>query len=339
MVEIISEAFGFFILFFVLLFLSAFFAGAETALISVNKIRLSHAMQQGRHRAKIAHYLVLHLDRLITTILVCNNLANIAMASIGTAFFIKLLGPENGILVSTLTITIIVLIFGEISPKVFSSNNAYLVSLIVAYPMYIVIKVLSPIVWIFMKVGHLVIRAFGGKPRTVAALITEEELRYMAEAGKEEGIYGEVERRMLHRIFKFGDLRVEDVMIPLKDVHAVPVSGKEKDLFEVCVEEGHSRVPVYKDENQNIVGIVYTKDLLHLMLNDQLIKIPDVLHEPYFIPPMMKVTTLLKEFLQKKLQIAIVGYRSRAVGLVTLEDLLEEIVGEIDEVSKRPPDA
>ena len=146
-----------------------------------------------------------------------------------------------------------------------------------------------------------------------------------------EGIYGEYEKLMLHRIFEFGDLRIEDVMIPLKEVESVPVTATEKDLFDVCVEEGHSRVPVYKDENQNIIGIVYTKDLLHLLLNDQLIKIPDVLHEPYYIPPMMQVTTLLKQFLKRKIQIAIVGSKSRAIGLVTLEDLLEEIVGEIEE--------
>jgi len=327
----LPEIAGYLTAFFVLLLLSAFFAGSETALITVNKMRLTHLADQGNKRAKVARELVLHLDKLITTILVWNCLVNTAMAAIGTSICIRIFGADIGILVATFVVTIFILIYGEISPKIFSVSNADKTSLRVAYPMKFVVTLSSPVIEIFAGVGRLVVRMFGGKVGARASLVTEEEMRFMIEHGKDEGIYGEVEKSMLHRIFEFGDLRVEDVMIPLAQVDSVPVSASEKDLFEVCVEEGHSRVPVYKTDEANIIGIVYTKDLLHLLLNDQLIKIPDLLHDPYFVPPMMQVTTLLREFLKRKIQIAIVGYKSKAVGLVTLEDLLEEIVGEIDE--------
>ncbi len=326
-----SELIFFFVFFLVLLSLSSFFAGSETALISVNKLRLSHLVKEGSRRAKAAQDLVVRLDKLITTILVWNCLVNTAMAALGTLICVRLLGPELGVLVATFLVTIFILIFGEISPKIFSASNADKASLRVAYPMKFVVWISSPVIGVFTWLGQLVVRSFGGKTSKRTNLVTEEEMRFMIETGKEEGIYGELEKAMLHKIFKFGDLRVEDVMISLSKIASVPVTATEQDLFNVCVEEGHSRVPVYKEEKGNIVGIVYTKDVLHLLLNDQLIKVPDLLHEPYFVPPMMQVTTLLKEFLKRKLQIAIVGYKSRALGLVTLEDLLEEIVGEIDE--------
>jgi CBS domain containing-hemolysin-like protein len=329
---------GLFILFVVLLFLSAFFAGSETALISVNKVRLSHLVKQGGKRAKVAQELVLRLDRLITTILVWNSLVNTAMAAIGTSICIKVLGPELGVLVATFLVTVLILIFGEISPKIFSASNSDKTALRIAYPMKTVVLISTPIVFVFTRIGRFVVKLFGGKTGKRGPLVTEEEMRFMVEAGKEEGIYGDLERFMLHRIFEFGDLKIEDVMIPLREVDMVSLRATEQDLFDVCAEEGHQRVPVYEEERENIVGIVYSKDLLHLLLNDQLIKIPDILHEPLFVHPMMKVTTLLKEFLKRKLHIAIVGHKTQAVGLVTLEDLLEEIVGEIEEEQPKLPD-
>jgi putative hemolysin len=337
MIEL-SEIISFLVFFLILLSLSAFFAGSETALISINKIRLSHLVKQGGKRAKVAQDLVLHLDKLITTILVWNCLVNTAMAAIGTLICIKIWGTETGVLIATFLATVIILIFGEISPKIFSASNSVKTALRVAYPMKMVVLISTPVIFIFAKLSQGVVRLFGGKTAKRAPLVTEEEMRFMVEAGKEEGIYGDLERFMLHRIFEFGDLRVEDVMIPLKDIDSVPVTAKESDLFNVCVEEGHQRVPVYKDVKDNIIGIVYSKDLLHLLLNDQLIKIPDVLHEPYYVPPMMQVATLLKQFLRQKFHIAIVGYKTQAVGLVTMEDLLEEIVGEIEEEPPKLPD-
>lgn len=325
-------------IFITLFLLSAFFSISETALVAVNKIRLSHFAKQGSRRAKVAQELVLQLDQVIATVLVYNSLVNTAIAAIGTSLSIRLFGPEAGIIISTFIMTMVIVVFGEISPKVFAVSNADTVCLFIAYPMRLIVRFSTPVINIFTKVSNQVSRFFGAAPRSRVSLVTEEEMRFMIEAGKEEGIYGEMERKILHRIFEFGDLRVEDVMIPLSEIHSVPVTATERDLFNVCVEEGHSRVPVHKDSKENIVGIVYTKDLLHLLLNDQLIKIPDILNEPYVVLPAMKVSSLLKEFLHRKLQIAIVGEGSVAVGLVTLEDLLEEIVGEIDEEPKREPD-
>jgi CBS domain containing-hemolysin-like protein len=326
------------LVFFILLLFSAFFSMSETALISVNKIRLAHGVREGSRWAKIAYDLVLHMDKVITVILILNNLVNTAIAAIGTSLMIQIFGPEAGILISTFVVTVFLLIFGEITPKVFSVSNADRVALIVALPMKFLVKVLDPVANVFTHISNRIVRLFGGKTRARAPLVTEEEMRFMIEAGKEEGIYGEMERKILHRIFEFGGLRVRDAMVPLAKVHAVPITATDDDLFNVCVEEGHSRVPVYQGTRDRIVGIVYTKDLLHLLLNKQLIKIPDVLNEPYTVSPEMTVSALLKEFLNRRVQIAIVSEHGRAVGLVTLEDLLEEIVGEIDEEPKRDPD-
>ena len=328
-----------FFVFAILLFLSAFFSISETALVAVNKIRLSHLAKQGSRRAKAAQELIIHLDQVITTVLVCNNLVNTAIAAIGTSLAMRFLGEELGIIISTFVMTTLIVVFGEISPKVFAISNADKVCLFVAYPMKIIVRFLHPVIIVFTRAGNQVSRLFGSHSKPRISLVTEEEMRFMIEAGKEEGIYGDVERKMLHRIFNFGELHVEDAMIPLEKIDSVSVAATERDLFNVCVEEGRSRIPVYQNDSHNIIGIVYTRDLMHLLLNDQLIKIADVLNEPYFVSPLMRVNALLKEFLTQKLQIAIVGEPGKAIGLVTLEDLLEEIVGEIDEAPKRESDS
>ena len=312
--------------------LSFFFSLSETALIAISKIRLRHLAEKGVKNARIAQRIVSHLDRLITTILVGNNFVNIGITAIGTAIFIHFFGPKWGIIISTLVVAFFVLVFAEITPKVVSSQYPEKVSLFVARPMSFMIAVLRPIVNVFMTIVFFLIGLFGGKPKQRSALITEEELRLMIEVGKEEGAVSDEERKMLHRIFEFGDTHVGGVMVPNAEMAAIDVNATPEELLNVMVEEGHSRIPVYKGSRENIIGIIYARDLLHIWHNKGLIIVQDLIQPAYFVPGDKKVNELLKNFQRMKIQIAIVvDETKKAQGLVTLEDLIEEIVGEIEE--------
>jgi putative hemolysin len=163
-------------------------------------------------------------------------------------------------------------------------------------------------------------------------LITEEELRTMIEIGKEEGVLSDEERKMLHRIFEFGDTKVADVMIPKEKIIAVDIKASPEDLLNVFVEEGHARLPVYAGSIDNIVGIIYARDLLYILKDRGLFLLPDLVHEAYYVSNKMRVNELLREFQKEKIQIAIVADENKkTLGILTLEDLLEEIVGEIEE--------
>jgi CBS domain containing-hemolysin-like protein len=175
---------------------------------------------------------------------------------------------------------------------------------------------------------------------SVLPLITEEELRTMIEMGKEEGVLSEEERGMLHRIFEFGDTKLGDVMVPRDKIVAVNINTGSDDLLNIFVEEGHARLPVYSGSLESVVGIVYAQDLLYILREKGLFLLQDILHEACYVPESMRVNELLKKFQAEKIQIAIIVDKDKkTLGLVTLEDLLEEIVGEIEEKhsKKRKP--
>ncbi|MBM3252915.1 MAG: HlyC/CorC family transporter [Candidatus Omnitrophica bacterium] len=323
----------FIILLILLSVISAFLSSAESALIAISKIRLRHLVEKKVRFAKLAFDLIANLDRLIATILVSNNFVNIAISAIGTSIFVFLFGNHFIIIgLSTLIITIFILIFCEITPKIFALQRAEKVSLFSAGPMYFLISILSPIVKFFTIFSNFLISLFGIEKTKRSPLITEEELKLMIEIGKEEGVILDEERKMLHRIFEFGDTIASEVMVPRKDIVAVSVDATADELLNLFVEEGHSRVPVYKENIDNIIGIVYARDLLHIWLNKQLIIIPDLIHPAFFVNQSKKVNDLLRDFKQKRIHMAIVvDNTNHTLGLVTLEDLTEEIIGEIED--------
>lgn len=320
------------ILLLLLTLFSAFFSASETALIALSRLRLRHYVQKKVKRASVVQEVVTHLDRLIATILVGNNFVNTAITTIGAFIIISFLGPKWGVLVSTVVITLFLLIFCEITPKVFSTKYTERVCFAVARPMKWLINFLAPIVNIITKLTNRLIKMFGGQPPARSPLITEEEIRMMIEIGKEEGVLGDEERKMLHRIFEFGDTKVFEVMKPINEMVAVDIKATAEELLELVTEEGHSRFPVYEGDKSNIKGIIYARDLLHIWRNDLLIIVPDLVHPAYFVDGNKKVSELLRDFQKKHIQIAIVGDKNnKALGLVTLEDLIEEIVGELED--------
>jgi len=317
---------------FVLVIFSAFFAMSEVAFVSLNKLRLRYLLNQNKKNAQIVHRIVKKMDKLITTILVGNNFVNIAISAIGTAIFIYFFGNNlTSITISTIVVTLLVLILGEITPKIFAVKHAENVSLRVAWFMDLIIKILEPIVKIFLDISNWALKMIGEEPKKRSPLVSEEEIRLMIELGKEEGVLTDGERSMLHRIFEFGDTLVYEVMMPLEKIVAVDINSTADKLLDVIVEEGHSRIPVYQEDINNIIGVIYARELLNVWRNRELIVIQDLLHPPYFINSRKRVSELLREFQKIRVYMAIVtDEKKNTLGIVTLEDLLEEIVGEIE---------
>ncbi|MCM8798785.1 MAG: hemolysin family protein, partial [Candidatus Omnitrophica bacterium] len=272
------------------------------------------------------------LDRFIATILVSNNVVNIALSTLGAALFIYIFGQRWGIIISTIGISIFILIFCEITPKILATKYPESIALRFAYLIKFLIRLTHPLAKFFTILSKGIIKLMGVELKKRSPLVTEEEIRLMIELGKEEGVVLEEERKLIHRIFEFGDTLVKDVMIPREKMVCIGLNASEENLLDLLIEEGHTRIPVYQERLDNIVGIIYAKDLPYIWKNGSLIIIADIMHPVHFVSPEMRVSELLRDFQKLKIQIAIVREETgKVLGLVTLEDILEEIVGEIEE--------
>jgi len=318
--------------FIILAVVSFFFSASETSVIALSKIRLHHMLTKGVKKAQNIHRLTTKLDKFIAAILIGNNFVNIAMSAIITAICIPIFGFNLGVLVSTFLTAFFVLIFCEITPKILSTKHTEKVALFAAPIMEGLIKVLNPLIIFFIGISNLILKIFGIGPSKRSPLITEEELRLMIEVGKEEGVLSDEERAMLHRIFEFGDTKVSDVMVAKDKIIGININFSSDELLNVFVEEGHARLPVYSGTLDNIVGVIYARDLLYILRDKGLFLLQDLMHQPYFVDSELRVNELLRKFQAEKIQIAIVvNENKKTLGLLTLEDLIEEIVGEIEE--------
>jgi len=320
------------ILLFILLLISFLFSASETSIIKLGKIKLRYLVAKGVKRAKHIQHLVDNLDKFIVGILVGNNFVNIAISAIVTAIFVSLLGYRWGVIVATFVTTMFILIFCEIAPKILAIKLTEKMALWTAPFMQAFLRIFYPIISIFTGISNLILRIFRIASPKRSPLITEEELKLMIEIGKEEGVLSDQERKMLHRIFKFGDTQLKEVMIPKDKIVAVNLKVTPDELLDIFIEEGHARLPVYEGSVDRIIGIIYASDLLYLIRDKGFFLIQDLIHEPRYVRETMRVNELLMDFQKDKIQIAIVvDEHKNTLGLVTLEDLLEEIVGEIEE--------
>ncbi|MFA5345123.1 MAG: hemolysin family protein [Candidatus Omnitrophota bacterium] len=323
---------GTIVLFLILAAFSFFFAISETSVIALSKIRLRHMVSKGIKRAKDIQTLTVKMDRFIAAILVGNNFVNTAMSAIITAICIPVFGFSWGTALATFFTTFFVLIFCEITPKILATKHTERFALAVGPFMGVLIKVLNPVISFFIVISNFILRVLNLEPQKRLPLITEEELRVMIEVGKEEGVLSDEERKMLHRIFEFGDTKVKDVMVTKDKMVAVNINISPEELLNIFVEEGHARLPVYNGIIDNIVGVIYARDLLYILRDKGLFLLQDLVHQAYYVPENMRVNELLRKFQSDKIQIAIVlDGANKTLGLVTLEDLIEEIVGEIEE--------
>lgn len=321
----------------VLLCLSALCSMTEASFLVVNKVRLRHLMQRGSPSAKLVYHLLTHLDRLIATILVSNNLVNVAISVLGTMLLVHFFGVRQGPVIAMVVITLFLLVFAEITPKLFAAGHADRVALLLARPTRWLIGLMRPLVWLFTGASRGIIRLLGGQRLPRSPLLTEEELKVMIEMGREAGVVAEHELRMLHRLFEFDDTLVRDVMVPRDEIAGVEITQAPETVLDVLIEEGHSRIPVYRGSLDQVEGVIYARDLLAVWRHGGLFILSDLIRPAYLVPETKRVAELLADFQRLKVQIAIVQNDKRTtLGLVTLEDLLEEIVGEIHEEIPSP---
>jgi gliding motility-associated protein GldE len=324
-----------FLLLAFLVLLSAFFSSSETALTAFSKIKLHHLEKKGEPKALIIKELMKNPTTVLGGILVGNNIVNVAAAALGTAIAFRLF-EYNPVLIATIFMTFLILFFGEIIPKSYAARNPTRVSYTIVWPLKGVMVLLKPITVVLSAMSRGVLKIFGVKETTKETLVTEEEIKAVIHVGEEEGVLAKAEKEMLHGILEFKDRAVKEIMVPRTDIVALEVSTPIDEIMKTLRECHHSRIPIYEQRMDNVVGVLYARDLIDFWRKEEAVEIRSLLHTPYFVPETEKISQLLQEFRDKKIHIAIVVNEFGGVeGIVTLEDILEEIVGEIqDEYDK-----
>lgn len=311
----------------ILICLSAFFSSAETSMTTVNKIRIQSLAEQGDKRASILLTVIEDSGKLLSTILIGNNIVNISASSLATIITMRLFG-NAAVSISTGIITLLVLIFGEITPKTMASLHAEKMALSYARIIHFLMFLLTPVIFLVNKMAKGVLTLLRVDDSVKGNTITEHELRTLVNVGHKEGVIETEERQMIYNVFDFGDSQAQDVMVPRIDVTFADVNSSYEDLIQLFREEKHTRFPVFEETTDNIIGIINVKDLL---LTDQKdFTLRKILREAYFTYEYKKTSELLMEMKEHSVSFAVVLDEYGATsGIVTLEDLVEEIVGDI----------
>ena len=315
-----------------LLMVSAFFSCCETAISTVNKLRLRKSADEGNQNAKTALGLAENYDKTLYTVLVGNNIVNIASSSIATVIATAIFGG-GGAVIATAVMTVLVITFGEILPKSYGSDNSEKASLSLANPLKLASAILTPLTWVFMK-----IKLLSSKPADDTPTVTEEELIYMLGSIEEEGVIEEQERDLVRSALEFDEVTIGEIITPRVNVVALDVEDDRETIKNILLEEGYSRIPVYDNGIDNIIGILYARDYLRCLIEGEEANLRDMLSEPLFVHRTMKSSQLLARFKSANTHLAVVtDDYGGTLGIVTMEDLLEELVGDIwdedDEVS------
>lgn len=319
------------ILIFILLCLSAFFSGSETALFSLGPIKLFQFKESSHPKASLVQELLEKPRRLLISILVGNECINITASALAASLCISLVG-DQGKWVAITIMTPLILLFGEVLPKTIAVSHSEKFSLWVVKPISIFSKAIFPVRWIIRKVVDRIVLIFGKQKEREESIFFEEEFKELVEVGHQEGILEKEEREMIDKILKFGDTVVSSIMTPRSDMFTLPYESDIDYTIKKVKENHFSRIPIYKQEKNNIIGILNAKDLLALrsIENTSSNTVPNIIRSPYVIPYDKKVQDILKEFQEKKIHLAlVVNEHGTVTGLVTMEDLLEELFGEI----------
>ncbi len=323
----------------VLLILSAFFSSAETAFVSVNQIRMRSLAEDGDHKAKRVLKITSNSSKMLSAILIGNNLVNISASSLATTITLSLWG-NKAVSITTGVLTLLVLIFGEISPKTIATTYADRIAPAYSPIVLALMTVLTPVIFVINLLSHGVLTIIGFNPNKHKASITEDELRTIVDVSHEEGVIESDEREMINNVFDFGDSQAKDVMIPRIDMSCIDVNSTYDEIIEVFRQDKYTRLPVYEESVDNVIGIINVKDLL-LCEDRQSFVVKDYLRKPYYTYEFKHISELMDELKKTSNNFTIVvdEYGS-TVGMITLEDLLEEIVGEIrDEYDEDEEDA
>jgi CBS domain containing-hemolysin-like protein len=312
-----------------LLILSGFFSGSETAFMSANRVRIRELVNEGDKKAERVDKLLEDQTKLLTTILIGNNLVNIAASAIATSIAINMFGSK-GVGIATGVVTFVILVFGEITPKSIGNNNPIKYAKLASVILLWMEKILYPIILFFTI---LIKRLIGEDKMISSAFISEEEVRRFVNVSEEEGAIKESEKEMIQSVFEFDDIVVKEIMVPRIDMVCVSKESSIGEIVDLAVEQGHSRIPIFEESIDDIIGLIYVKDLLQLLQKGkENLTLGDLIKPIYFIPESKQINKLLKEMQNRREHMAVIlDEYGGTSGLITIEDLLEEIVGDIQD--------
>lgn len=309
--------------------LSAFFSGSETALLTLDSLRVKYLVAKKRPGARLLESIRQHPDQLLGAILVGNNLVNIAASVFATTFFVQFYG-EFGELLTILVLTPVILVLAEVCPKTFAARNPERVSFWVVRPIKLTMVVLGPVVWLVTGIARLMNRF--GRSEADGEDISEDQIRTMITVGEEAGVVGQEKRRMLHGVFELSQIRVRDIMIPRTEVVGMEVSTPFAEVLQIAQQASHSRFPIYEQSLDQVVGVIHSKDILSYVHRPEVFSLRDLARAPYFVPESQRISGLLQTLRQQRIHLAVVVDEYGGVeGIVTLEDIVEEIVGDIQD--------
>ena len=321
-----SQMITYIVILVICVILSAYFSATETAFSSLNKTRLRTLAEKGNKKAALANSLAEDYDKLLSTILIGNNIVNIGASSLGTVLFVQLLGGDIGAAVSTIVITIVVLIFGEISPKSLAKDSPEKFAMFSAPIIKMLITVFAPLNWFFTQWKKLMSKIIRSDNDS---RMTQDELLMFVDEVKQDGSIDEDEGNLLRSAIEFTDLDAEEILTHRLDLEAVPVTATKQEIAEVFSESRYSRLLVYEGTIDHVVGILHLKDFYTgTGITEE--PVTQVMTAPVFVPKSVKIRDLLKLLQQHKSHIAVISDEyGGTLGIVTMEDILEELVGEI----------
>lgn len=336
---------GNFILIFILVMINAFFASAEMAIVSINKTKVSLLADGGNKKAKLLLNLVKEPSNFLATIQVGITFAGFFASasaatsiSAGLAEFLASVGVSYSsniaLILITLLISYITLVLGELLPKRIALQNAEKVAMFSVKPVIFISKLTKPFVWFLSASTNLLLKILGIKSEGLEEKVSREEIKSLIELGEEQGALNETERNMIDGIIQFDDILAKEIMTPRTETFYLEVNSNLKDNLNTILEESYSRIPIYHDDIDNIVGILYMKDILSSIVNSGIenLSIESIMRKPYMVPETINIDNLLKELKSTKNHLAIlIDEYGGFSGIVTLEDLIEEVIGEISD--------
>ena len=333
------NAIGAIVVIFLLLLIAAFCALAETAITRVGRAKAHHLAQENGRKGELLVKIVEDPAPFLNVVLFLTLLAHIGATAVATGAAINAFG-STGEVIATAVMTVAIFVFAEVTPKTFSVQRTDRAALLVARPVFWLGRVLQPLGQLLIWIANLAMVVLPGRGMPKGPFVTEDEIRHMVDVAEEDEEIEEEERELIHSIFEFGDTVVREVMVPRPDMITIPADASPQDALKTVVDAGYSRIPLYEGDNDNIVGLLYAKDLLKNIHESNVAKtVSKLARHPTFVPEQKKVAELLREMQDQRVHMAIVvdEYGGTA-GLVTIEDLIEEIVGEIvDEYDQEEP--
>lgn len=310
---------------------SAFFSSSETALTSLNVFKIRQMEENGVENSSLVRKLTDNIGKVLTTILIGNNIVNIATTTVATIFFTDLFGAK-GAIISTFVLTLTILIFGEVTPKNIASSASEKVALRVAKPIKFFDFILKPMSFFLQAITNFLTRLIIGENAQKGDIVTEEDLKTIVDVSEEQGVINDQESEIINNVFEFGDSDVEDIMTARTNMEAIAVDMEDKELKDFLKNCKHSRIPVYGKSIDNIIGILHMKDIVAFIAEDKELNIEEMVRPAFYVYDNMHIFDLFKQMRGENVSLAIViDEYGGTSGIVTIEDIVEELVGEIED--------